>query len=212
MRGKKHVILWIAILSFMMLLGGCGDNESNKKTESESQGQSELETSTDMTEEDTELREVVFLNYVVDQDRNDQVICSNELISHYQVEDDADTLYAFCVIDSRPINDVYPEDYSVQETLKKAGFVILSDYPGNRIAFAGTMDKFEYYFKETCSLDGWYFCVMSAVRPDMEEIMVKAGWNDYKDRVEWFNNHFDELIPLLGTEEKQVTMEVPVVQ
>lgn len=234
MREKRNVILLTAVLFLMMVLGGCRGNELDEKPENESQEQSDLESSTDMTNEATELRAVVFRNRVDEIELVDEERFKNELHSTYQVEDDADILYAFEVCESDRFDETYPEDYPVQgeeeddesfderrakycremivEALKKEGFVILSASPGERLVFAGTMDKLRYHFTETHNLDGWRLCVVSAIRPDMDEILAKAGWNDNTDREEWFAKHIDTILPLLGTEEKQITLEVPVIQ
>lgn len=234
MREKKKVILLTAVLLLMLVLGGCRGSEVDEKLENGSQEQSDLESSTDMTEEAAELRAVVFRNRVDEIDLVDEERFENELHSTYQVEDDADILYAFEVCESDRFDETYPEDYPVQgededdesfderrakycrkmivEALKKEGFVILSASSGERLVFAGTMDKLRYHFTETSNLDGWRLCVVSAIRPDMDEILAKTGWNRTLDREIWFKKHIDTIMPLLGTEEEQITLEVPVIQ
>jgi hypothetical protein len=77
---------------------------------------------------------------------------------------------------------------------------------------AGTMADLRRVFTEqNGEIDGWRFCAVSVHRPDMDNILRQTGWTEEMDKETWFDTHYEEILPLLGTDADQVVLTVPVI-
>ena len=104
------------------------------------------------------------------------------------------------------------------EMIESVGLIVLSDYPlcyynneeetniFGECAFVGTLEQVEQLFDGTEPINGFFWNVYSAPRPDLLEKMKKAGWNEV-DLISWFELNEEKLRQFIG-EENQVTMKV----
>ena len=118
-----------------------------------------------------------------------------------------------------------------KKILKDNGFYLLADYPysshspyiedtnGELIpndvdfnhglcAFAGTLKDIERVFGEKEPINGWYCRVVSAVRPDFEVYLQKAGWKNEEFSV-WYSKNREKVNAVMGNE-NQVIMSVKI--
>lgn len=210
MEKKNYSVVIVLFLMIMTLLVGCNGNITTKNTEDQ---ENDIETTN--SQSDTEInfvytKNIVFLNYQYVPGMNEEKFHEDELHTKYVVEEDDSTLYAFCVEATKVPNGA-ESDIVGKEVLLKEGFVIVENHPEWPLVIAGTISDLRRVFTErNGEIDGWRFCAVSVHRPDMCDILRQTGWTEEYDRETWFNKHYEEIVPLLGTDEEQIMLTVPV--
>lgn len=238
MKKVKSMVLGISVALF---LTGCNGSLSDNDSEEglSSIHETEMEDATDTTteeastqNEDTVMKEVVFLNKIYFNFRECVTIPRNEYTPYYEWESDPDTLYAFYVIiDHYQLNESpnYPsreegetdEEYSarcggyrvraVKELLQKEGFIFVKQETPGFLMVAATREQIEHVFSEMENLEKWYIRAQAVERPDMNELLIQAGWDEKKDLEIWLKKNMDTFVQYLGTDANQITVTVPVI-
>ena len=211
MKQKMHCGYFAILFMISILVVGCSGITRNGNSSQNNNTENLIVEETDTPDE---VRNVVFRNSVISIDMDASCTHRNELHSVYEMELKDNVLYAFEVVSVYSDDKGYLEECSI-ENIKKvlldAGFVIIKTPSEKSLVFAGTIEQLEFYFKDGRALNGWHMCVMSSIRPDMEEILAKTGWKEGNDKEEWFTKNFEDLVSLLGTSEQQVIISVPVI-
>ncbi|MBQ8626338.1 MAG: hypothetical protein IJ419_09295 [Agathobacter sp.] len=238
MKKMKNVIL---LICFTLFLVGCSGSMQGEamSTSADSEGETSnmsvtnTEGDSSMQNSGVVIKEVVFVNKYCLLDYSDLVsIQHNEYRPFYEWEEDADTLYAFQIrVDNWDFSEIpdYPareegetdEEYIqrcytqrgsiVKALLQKEGFIFVVQETSGNMVVAATREQMERVFVEMESLGSYYLRATAVIRPDMEKIMVLAGWDGLKDADMWYEKNEELLKPLLGTDAAQVTLKVPVI-
>lgn len=203
------------------------------KLEESSEQQVTLSVPVIPPEETEYTREVVF-SHRVEWNYNDaSYLHEPELNGWYDEVNDKDVLYAYAVhahiipdeIKARCLSEAGNTNGEVEleryieavecfekEIFLKMGFVIVENHPNDSFVIAGTKEQLDTLFvKNLGEVDGWRFCALQIVRPDMDDILRQTGWTENDTRVYWFREHYEEILPLLGTDADQVVLTVPVI-
>ena len=236
MRNKKTISVLSILLIIVLMLGGCRGNVLNINTESQAMEESETETTsqTDVENELTETRDVVFLNYDVKSWGLDAVISQEMLLNLYEFTEDENTLYAFRL---EPVcsssNHEYCEDYPIQgateddktyaerkkeyffnlhkELLLAEGLFIVDNCSDKYLVVAGTKSVLERVFNEMNGRVGKYcdFNAFSVTRPDSFDVLEETGYT--QEEIDEYFEKTPKKTPFLGTDANQVTLTVPVI-
>ena len=168
MRICRRVMIMIIVLSvFLTACGGRGNvDEPQNKME--------------------HMRHVMFKNTYIQVAVTDIEPTKNRIISTYESKKDAQ-LYAFCI---EPVyNSRYDEmttleqkEYKkklVKDIVEEFDFLLLEGYDEELCAgvIIGTLEKIDEVFNETDAINGEYWTVFAAHRPDWKDIMLDLGWN-----------------------------------
>lgn len=211
------------ILAICLLLTACNGNVSDTESQVDSNSK-EIESSekesgseSESVSENVVMKEVVFLNRMYSKSNMefeswDGGYSGIHIMLDWDIEYDEDTLFAYTV----GWNHCDEEDniIDVIDILERNGFYILQEYPNERIVIAAKPGQLSDVFVYAQLYEGYYLSATSAMRPDMEDIIKEycgaENYDDSKYEYEWFEENFEELVPLLGTDKNYVKLTVPV--
>ncbi|MBQ8626552.1 MAG: hypothetical protein IJ419_10375 [Agathobacter sp.] len=199
-------IIWIGLCAFVLFLTACqGHMESQGNNDASS------ESTNIVKEENTVMKEVVFLNRIAEAPlKNSNITGFAGVYSLLEFDEEyaPETLFAYQVIWSKHSTD------EVVNFLREEGFFILTRGLDTPLIVAGTMEQYKRVFLHNEEYKGFLLGADAAIRPDMEEIVRKVFGENVNDTIyskEWFDENYHALVPFLGTEKNRVTLTVPVI-